>query len=491
MKIKFFLFFLLALVSSLAEAQSILSRMDLTRRDPKPTFFEYSPVDGGLVTFGPTNTRSTRFLGLVKYGPNLREEWSKNVVEQNGRKNVDFVSVIGPNILVFVSEFFPSEGVIKTYYYNFDLEGNELVSEGILSVVPNQKEQKVDLQYVLSPNKRRLLAFKNLDNRRESEVVLFYLFDDDADVVQNGEIDLRYPDNRFDISNIRVSNAGNIFILGKLNQSSALTANSVDYRHIVYRYDLASMGGNEIAVNIGERFIADLAFRMDRDENIYVAGFYSNRGTDMIAGTLLQKISPEGELLQQSLDPFSEDFLANYLSQGQINRGRELRNFYLDPEDGIILRSDGGVLLIAEKFYVTYQSYRDMYGAWIDRPLYHYEDVIFTSVSSDGRIEWHSIVDKNQVSESTQSLSFFSAIGPRGSYIFYEYKPQRFPINVYFNNVGITGQVTDRRPLLPDFRYGDMFYPRQSVQINSEEALLVYLSNRGRNLSVIKVKLGD
>ena len=490
MKVKSLVFVFLALFSTTAEAQTVLSRLDLVRKDPKPNFFEYSPVDGGLITFGPTSIQSSRYLGLVKYNSDLREEWSKEVVEQNGRKNVDFVSVIGPHILVFTSEFFPSEGVIKTFYNSFDLNGNQVIEDGLLSVVPNQKEQKVDLQYVLSPNKRRLLAFKNLANRKESETLLYYLFDEEGEVVQDGEIDLRYPDNKFSISNIRVSNLGNIYVLGKFTRS-AVSTNAQDFEHMIYRYDLATREGVEIKIDIGNRFITDLAFRVDRNEDIYLAGFYSNLGTDMQAGTLLQKISSSGELLLQALDAFEEGFLSNYLSSSQIDRGRELRNFFLDPEDGIILRSDGGVLLIAEKFYVTYQSYRDMYGGWVDRALYHYEDVIFTSVSADGRIEWHSIVDKNQMSESPESLSFFSAVGSQGSYIFYEYKPQRLPINVYFNNVGISGQVSDRVPLLPDFKYGDMFFPRQSVQINGEEALIVYLGNRGKNLSVVKVKIGN
>lgn len=482
------LFASMSLLTIYADAQNVQARLDLGRKDPKPSYFEYSPVDGGLVTFGPTSIRSSRYLGLVKYDADLNEEWKVEVLEQNGRRNIDFVTVIGEHILVFLSEFSPSEGVIKTFYYSYDLQGNPLVEEGILSVVPNQKEQKVDLQYVLSPNKRRLLAYKNLANRREAENILYFLFDEEGEVVENGEIDLKYPDNRFVVANLRVSNQGNIYVLGKFTRSS-ISTNSTDFEHIVYRYDITTREGFEIKVDIGERFITDLAFRLDRAENLYIAGFYSNRGTDMIAGTLLQKISSEGELLQQSLDAFSDGFLSNYLSSGQIDRGRELRNFYLDPQDGIILRSDGGVLLIAEKFYVTYQSYRDVYGGWIDRALYHYEDVIFTSVASDGSIEWHAIVDKNQVSESPANLSFFSAIGPMGSYIFYEYKPQRRPINVYVNNVGISGQVTDREPLLPDFRFGDAFFPKSSVQINSEEALLVYLSNRGRDLSVLKVKI--
>lgn len=480
------LWLICGLGTSFSYGQEIVARLDLRKRDPKPAFYEYCPADGGLVTLGPTSTHSTRYLGIIKYDADLKRSWGKEVIEQNGRKNVDFVSVIGEQILVFVSEFFPKEKVIKTYYYSFDLEGNTLAEEAILSIVPNQKEQKVDLQYTLSPNKKSLLCFKNLENKREAEKILYYLFDARDGYVSNGEIELKYPDNRFEMRSLRVSNAGNIFILGRFYWEKRVR-DSDDYQYLIYSWNIDQQRGSEIPVKLGDQYITDLAFRLDRDENIYLGGFYSNRSTDEIGGTLLQKITPSGEVSMQATQPFGESFLRNYLSSSQIGRGRELRNFYLDPLGGIVLRSDGGVLLIAEKFYVNTISYRDMYGAWMERKVFHYDDVILTSVSPTGQIEWHAIVDKMQQGENPATLSYFNAVGSNGVYIFYEYKPRRNGINVYYNVVGIEGQVSSRIPLLPDYQFGNEYYPRFSEQINSKEALMVYLQNRGKVLSVVKV----
>ena len=468
-------------------AQNVVARLDLGRRDPKPSFYEYSPADQGVVTLGPTRLSSSRYVGLVKYDANLKQQWKKDVLEQNGNKNIDFVSVIGEYIFVFVSEFFPKEKVIKTYYYSYDLAGNEIADESILSVYPNQKEQKVELQYILSPNKRRLLAYKNLKNRRDSETILYYIFDDEGDYVQNGEIELKYPDDRFRVRSLRISNIGNIYVLGKYYRVRNVR-DSDDFKYLINRHDISTQTDTEIAIELGDRYLSDLAFRLDRDENIYVAGFYSNRGTDQIAGTVLQKITRDGDLLINSNQAFDRNFLRNYLSSGQINRGRELRNFYLNPEDGIILRSDGGVLLIAEKFYVTTQSYRDMYGYWVDREIFHYDDVILTSVSGRGEIEWHAIVDKTQMSESPATLSYFNAISSLGTYIFYEYQPRRSGMNIYYNAVGMEGQVSERIPLIRDYRMGNEFYPRFCEQISNDEALMVYMQRRGKVLSVVKVQ---
>ncbi len=472
----------------MGQRTEITARLDLGKRDPKPEFYEYSPVDQGLVTLGPLSRVSSRYIGLTKYDRNLKKEWSQRVLEQSERKNIDFVSVIGNYIFVFVSEKFPKEGVIKTYYYVYDLLGNELADQAILSIYPDVKEQKVGLQFVLSPNKRRLLCYKNLENRKDTEQMLYYLFDDEGDYVQSGEISLKYPDNRFRIRTVRVSNSGNVYLLGRFDLARKIR-DIEDVKYMVYRHDVATQEGREIEIRLGNQFITDLAFRLDRDENIYVAGFYSNSSTYQIIGTLFQQINQNGNIVLNSTERFSEQFLSNYLSGGQIDRGKELKNFYLDSKDGIVLRSDGGILLIAEKFYVTSQPLRDIYGYWIDRDVYHYEDVILTSVSNTGEIEWHAIVDKNQVGESPVNLSYFSAIGPTGTHIFYEYKPRGRNVNVYYNTIAIDGKVSQRIPLFGEYKYGNEFYPRFCEQINNEEAIMVYYQGRGKKLSVVKVRI--
>lgn len=485
------IFFILTLILgqlSLSFGQNIEARLDLKRKDPKPDFFEYSPTDGGLVTLGPTSTVSSRYLGITKYDNDLQKEWTEKVLEQNGRKNVDFVSVIGPYIFVFVSEFVPKDGIIKTYYYSYSLEGELLEEERILAIHPNQREHKVDLQYILSPNKQKLLAFKNLQNNREAEEVLYYIFDDEGELVQNGEFTIRYPDNRLRMRSLRVSNTGNIFVLGQFVRNNNIRDADAS-KYLIYRYDLSTEQGTEFPINMEDRFITDLAFRLDREENMYVAGFYSNRNSEQIAGTIMQKISVEGDLLIDASEKFDESFLRNFLSRGKVKKGGELRNFRLDSQDGIVLRSDGGILLIAEKFFVTSQSYRDMYGYWVDKEFYHFEEVILTSISGQGEIEWHSIVDKNQISDNPANLSYFNAFSGSGTHIFYEYRPNRNRFNVYYNTIGIEGEVSDRSALFKEYSESNEFFPRFCEQINSREALMVYMQNRGKVFSVVKVGL--
>lgn len=491
---KYLIWILISLVTfTRLSAQEVIARLDLGKRDAKPDFYEYCPADKGMVTMGPVTVVSNRIIGIVKYDEKMNREWMKEVLEQNGRKHIDFLSVIGDNIFVFVSEFFPKDKVIKTFYYKYSLRGDVVASEELLSVYPNQQEQKVDLEYELSPNKKKLLCYKNLRNRRESEQILYYLFDDAGDLVQNGELKFKYSDDKFTVTDLRISNEGNIFVLGKLYKTDKIGA-AKDYQYLAYHFDRKTEKMKEMPVSFGSnKYITNLAFRIDKEENMYLAGFYSEQGTDRIIGTVFQKISIDNKILLEAAEEFSDEFKANFLSKGQIERGKELSNFYMHnsgKDNGIVLRSDGGVLLMAERYYTTVQSYRDYYtGYWTQQTLYHYEEVILTSVSPEGKIEWHAITDKTQAGLDPATLSYFYAIGDKGAYIFYEYSSRKQGTSIYYNLIEMDGKTAARVPLLKDFKWDSSFYPRYCEQINNSEALLVYFSRGGSELSVIKVKI--
>ncbi|MEZ4687631.1 MAG: hypothetical protein R3B47_16680 [Bacteroidia bacterium] len=471
--------------------QTITGRIDFGKKEANPNFIVHSPTDNGLVTLGPASRVSTRYIALTKFDQHFEKSWKKEIFTQNGRKNLDFMTLIGENILVFVSEFKPQANVIETYYFRYNLEGEMLEDKTILSVSPNEKNYRTDLRYVLSSNKKTLLCYRNLENRRESESMLYFVFDETGQQTRNGEIALKYPDNRFTISWVRVSNQGNVYFLGKFYKVNRIR-DPEDYDYLMFRYKTVEHEMEEFSIELGERFVNDLAFKIDRDEHIFVTGFYSNRSTDRITGVLVQQIGPDGKIIQETAEAFGEAFLSNYLSSRQIDRGRELRNFrIMDPDEGIVLRSDGGLLLLAENYYLTEQTFVDRFNNFTSRTLYNFGDVILTSISPEGYIEWHAIVDKYQFTDNPQLMSYFSAAGPAGLLVFYELNPTGAPRNVYYNSIGIDGQVSARRPLLQDFRGSSDFVTNLCQQISNTEALLGYYQKRGKILSLVRVDLRE
>ncbi|TAD89272.1 MAG: hypothetical protein EAY75_05050, partial [Bacteroidetes bacterium] len=67
--------------------------------------------------------------------------------------------------------------------------------------------------------------------------------------------------------------------------------------------------------------------------------------------------------------------------------------------------------------------------------------------------------------------------------------PRHLGFNIYYNVVAMDGSVTELSPLIRDYRYGNEFYPRYCTQISNKEALMVYMQNRGKVFSVVKISL--
>jgi hypothetical protein len=115
---------------------------------------EYCPADQGLVTVGNLSRKSSRYQNLTKFDADFKKSWTKQVLQQNGRSTIDLVAALGDQIYVFISEFYPRDGSIKTSYSQFDLDGNVIVEREVIDEVPNEKQHRVDLRYERSLNKR-------------------------------------------------------------------------------------------------------------------------------------------------------------------------------------------------------------------------------------------------------------------------------------------------------------------------------------------------
>lgn len=474
---------LLFLASTVVFAQTEVASMELSKRSPLPDFMVYSPSDQGLVTFGNMTKRSSRYKGITKYDLDFNKEWSKQVIEQNGRKNIDFVSVLGDQIFVFTSEHFPRESSIRTYYTKLDLAGNIVEANREISSLSNEKEHRVDLSYVQSYDKRKLLCYKNLNNADKNEKIIFTLFDANGGDPQSGELDIPYPDDKFNVRTIQLSNSGNVYVVGKRYKVSKVREPD-DFNFMVIRYDVAAGNYREISIDIGDFFLTDLTVRIDRDEMVYAAGFYSEKNSSQIIGTVYQKINNSDSVLVSAYERFDDELLSKFLSDKQIGKGQELKYFFLD---NIVLRSDGGVLLLAEKYYTTYNSYRDIYGLWIDEKVYHYDEIIVTSISNTGEIEWSAVVPKRQASENRMRLSYTDVITGGNINLVYETKPKKLPRSIYLNRISIEGEVSQREGLFKtDLKQLD-FYPTFSRQTSNDEAILFYYNTKGKKYVISKM----
>ena len=480
--IRFILVLLIGYVmQSGLNAQQIQASLYLGRKDPKPWWIEYSPKDRGMVTVGPMSKASSRYIGLYKYDEQFNRQWYKQVFEQNGKMRVDHVAVLGDNIVVFVEEELPKEEQLVLWVYQFDLKGNQLSNRKEVNRGSRQKKERMELNYSLSQNKKRLLCFQKSGKKGEKETLRFFVFDEKFKAPDEGGIELPWAAEKFVIKSVKVDNRGDVFVLGRVEDSGGEQS---PFRHYIYLYNSAQKDAVEIPLDFQNHIVTDLSFRVDKEGNILLGGYFSKTSPGSVGGVFYQKI--DGTTLKVAVENYEklpESFLSRYLSQKQLEKGKELNDFYLDK---IIPRSDGGVLLIGEQYYMTTNSYRDVYGFWYTQTFHHYDDVIVTSISGTGQVEWNSVLYKRQVSESPEQLSYFDVVTGENLFFFYEYREKESGINVYYQTIGMNGEASKRVPMFPEYRPGDTFYRVYCEQINNQEAILVYFQKRKKVFTIVR-----
>ena len=142
----------------------------------------------------------------------------------------------------------------------------------------------------------------------------------------------------------------------------------------------------------------------DQDELICV-GFYSNVGRNSADGTYYARYSSDRLTKKSSqIDEFSVDFMVDGKSNRterkavrKENRGADVELSNLLVRD-IVLRSDGGVVLVGEEYYIEEND---------ERQEYYYNDIMVININNSGKMDWAKKIYKRQELILTSGVSSF------------------------------------------------------------------------------------
>jgi len=189
-------------------------------------------------------------------------------------------------------------------------------------------------------------------------------------------------------------------------------------------YDALEKGDtalNNIEMELEEKFITDLQLAFTKKGDIIGAGFYSEEGTKSIKGSYYIKLN------KNKIPERQEKRLRRRSEQGKTV---ELYEYDLDR---LILRDDGGVVLLAEQYYISTYSrsanfasdpYANNRREVVNN--YHYNDIIIVNINPDGNIEWANKIPKQQTTSGDNGYysSYQPAVIKNKIYLFYNDNPK-------------------------------------------------------------------
>ncbi len=264
-----------------------------------------------------------------------------------------------------------------------------------------------------------------------------------------------------------------------------------DARFEFYHYSPEKEDDLQYTIPLNGRLWYDVDFKYDgRNKRLVAGGFYSNGKYNESNGVFYLKINPEEpDAYAIRFLSFDEKFRVNMLGK-QLKREGGIDE--IDVRD-IVLRSDGGVLLIAERnreYTRRISGYNSSYynggepttSQQID---YHYNDIVLFSIHPNGELHWKEILRKRQYSQDDKAIySSYFLLKTRQTLRFLYNDEIRFETNVNEYEVSGIGE-SQRKSLLhtSEDKLSLIFKEARQIEANA----LVVPSFRKGDFKLVKV----
>ncbi len=401
-------------------------------------------IDWGNNYRQPNKTAATKIIGITGDGfymlrekvlrtPNAKpkvwvEYFTKDMKLQRSeeldlkyqRKQRDFEDVIMLNRKLYLLTTFNNTAKKKNFLFKQEVNSRTLAPSKNLDMIgeteARNKAVEGSFSFRLSSDSSRLLIFNDLPfEKKNPKRFGFRVFDENFSLLWQKNISLPYPDDQFTVEEYRVDSKGNVFLLGVLYKDGAKwrRRGNPSYQYVLLSYLDKGEKVDEYRFDLENKFITDLTFRIARDSTLVFSGFYSEKGTYSIKGVYFFHLQPHtGQMSNQNAAPLDFDFLTAFMSDRKkekarqaemkkdVNKAPELYDYSLDE---LILRSDGGAVLVAEQFYVDVQEFPyytpSAYGGYYRYSqvyYYNYNDIIVINIRPNGEIEWSARIPKWQ-----------------------------------------------------------------------------------------------
>ena len=360
---------------------------------------------------------------IEKYNKQMKLLKSKAIDIKYKGKKMEMEDILVVNRELYLLSSFNNIGKKKNYLFAQKIDPNRLVPEKKLTKIgeinTKNKYKEGFFNFHISKDSSKVLVYNEPPyNKKKAEQFDLRVFDNQFNEIWSKQVVLPYKDKGFIVEEYQVDNQGNVYLLALVfpNGKQFRKKGKPNFRYSILAYTNNGENMQEYPISLDEKFITDLTFRISNRGKIVCSGFYSDKGTTSIRGTYFFRLNPrDGTIEDQNDKDFDFSFLtadasdrkiAKYMDaerSGKKKKQAELERYALDH---LILRNDGGALLIAEQYFVREYVdndnffwgdpyYRNNFGNTFDY-YYNYNDIIVVNIRPNGEIQWTARIPKRQ-----------------------------------------------------------------------------------------------
>lgn len=250
----------------------------------------------------------------------------------------------------------------------------------------------------ISENKKQILIYSANDKGETIEFDGKWL-DDKLTVLKRSKATFK-ADNAIDHGEVNIANDGTVYMAAYTTVGAYNYADQ--YWILMLAQGATKFEPRELALD--EKFAAAGYMKLDNTNgHVYFGGFYADRKNGSYDGIIYADYDvTKGSFPTKKFIPFDQELIT---AAGARRSSHAFDNYEVRQ---LIVKNDGGFVLVSEIHYVTTRSsYAPGFGYYsFYMPMstslvheYHYNDIMALSYSKDGSREWHTIIPKEQYSQ--------------------------------------------------------------------------------------------
>jgi len=421
---------------------------------------------------------------ILIYSKDVKEKVKKEIKLASKRARIQKIVQHKDNFTVIYKYLKKNKIHIVAHQYD---ENATLLDSTYLKVIELKGVTSFSKEIELSQNKRYALIH---DTDMESR--MFTLVFDLKTMKTVWEKTFRPRDIDYDKEFYQkiIDNNGNAYFLFEKDNKRSKNKKA---RFNIFHYSVIENSAKQFDISTNGFSWYDILFTYDNlNQQLIGTGFYTDNRYGEANGTYFIKVDPKNEEnIVRGHTPFDVKHLVTVLGKKNSNR---IDGFGDVDIREVILRSDGGVLLVAERnFYYQRRAYglnsgfepANRVGNGYNIVDYYFNDILLYSISANGELEWKDLLRKRQTSQDDMGAysSFFLLKTTKNLRFLYN-DEIRFNTNVYEYVVAGRGPF-DRNNVLNTEK--DKLYIQMSEAVQVSANAAIFPSVRRNDFKLVKV----
>ncbi|MES2432158.1 MAG: hypothetical protein V4556_14575 [Bacteroidota bacterium] len=449
-----------------------------------------------------------RVKGNIHILKNVKNKYNLSVYNDSmillDKKNMDFISSKAFNIdYVTYPDFFylvyqyQRKRILYCMGVKIDGNGNMLDQPMVLDTTEiNLFADNKIYSVVNSEDKKHIAIFKLLKKNDHLNFTTL-LFDSKLTKVGRSNFILPFNDRTDVYNNFQLDNDGNIVFV---RSSTAGSSESIDDLQILVKSPLADTLVSR-DVDLEKYYLDDIKLKVDNTNKHYVVNsFYNKQKRGNIEGVFSLVLNKQLDSILVKNYLYLDDEIRALAKQDATNK-TAFNNYFIK---NIIVKKDGGFIIIAEDFYTQvsgannwnrwnnlYSPYYNPYNYYYDpfyRSMYNYNqrsntkyiynNIMTISYNNSGQAEWSRIIERQQFDADTDNFLSFINFNTSGQIHFFYNLLERKKQLLTDYSITPDGTVT-RNPTFKMMAEGYEFMPQYGKQVSSRQIVLpcVYHNN--------------